>query len=140
MLFSGSSSFSNMEYPYATNQFYTTKSCSPDQDVYANTKEERSPSSSPASPEATMSHGFPSGPAPPLAHPPSHPPSHPSSHVMTGGYPMPPTGYITNGMTSVYGYPQSYCGGYAASSDSLHGRNEHCMRAAYGWQTESPYH
>ena len=128
----GPSSFNTMEYPYATSQPFATKSCSPVQESYVNTKEERSPSSSPASPEATITHGYPNGPAPPLAHPPSH--------VMGTGYPMPPTGYIANGMSSVYGYPQSYCGAYTSSSDNLHGRNEHCMRTSYGWQTDPPYH
>ena len=125
-------SFNTMEYPYTTSQQYITKSCSLDQEAYANTKEERSPSSSPASPEPTIVHGYPNGPAPPLAHPPSH--------LMSAGYPMPPTGYITNGMSSMYGYPQSYCGAYTSSSDSLHGRNEHCTRTAYGWQSDAPYH
>jgi len=128
----GPSSFNTMEYPYATGQPYVTKSCSPAQETYANTKEERSPSSSPASPETTIVHGYPNGPAPPLAHPPSH--------LLGPGYPMPPTGYITNGMSTMYGYPQPYCGVYTSSSDSLHGRNEHCMRQGYGWQSDAPYH
>lgn len=130
----GPSSYNTMEYPYATtNQSYVSKSCSPDQDSYSNTKEERSPSSSPASPESAVTPGFPSGAAPPLAHPPAH--------GMSSGYPMPPTGYVPNGMSSVYGYPQSYCGIYTSpSSDNLHARSEHCMRTPYGWQPEAPYH
>ena len=130
----GPSSYNTMEYPYATtNQSYISKSCSPNQESYSNTKEERSPSSSPASPESTVTPGFSSGAAPPLAHPPAH--------GMSSGYPMPPTGYVPNGMSSVYGYPQSYCGIYTSpSSENLHARSEHCMRTAYGWQPEAPYH
>ncbi|XP_065055304.1 T-box transcription factor TBX5-like isoform X2 [Rhopilema esculentum] len=128
----GSSNYGTMEYPYATNQPYISKSCSPEQESYSTSKEERSPSSSPASPESNVPHGFPSGPAPPLAHPPAH--------AMSAGYPMPPTGYLANGMSSVYGYPQSYCSIYTSPSENYHGRAEHCMRSAYSWQPDNAYH
>lgn len=132
--FAGASRYSPPEYPFAMNNAYPGKMCTP-QASWQNEEDNRSRSTSPQSQGlCSTTTGSNGSVAPPLSHPPIH------NTVTT--YSMPGS-YLASVVPALHGYSQMHCGSYSPT-ESLYPRTDHFIRSPYppmhnSWQADGSY-